>query len=92
MTALEIKEIKQYLARIGKTGGEKSRRKLTPAEAKSMVKRREMNRELENAAVQLMLGLDLTKASASEIRLFLILERKSLVKENSEGIVIDSRS
>jgi hypothetical protein len=35
------KDIKQYLSQIGKVGGKKSKRKLTPEQAKEMVRIRE---------------------------------------------------
>ena len=39
-----INAIKQYLAAIGRKGGQKSRRKLTKAQARAMVRARTANR------------------------------------------------
>lgn len=39
------KEIKEYLAKIGSKGGKKSRRVLTPEQAREMVKAREAKKK-----------------------------------------------
>ena len=39
--------IREYLAKIGRKGGKKSRRTLTPEQAKAMVEVRERNRKLK---------------------------------------------
>ena len=38
------KAVKEYLAKIGRKGGKKSKRTLTPGQAKAMVKARERKR------------------------------------------------
>ena len=39
------KEVKEYLAQIGKRGGRKSKRTLTPEQAREMVREREKKRK-----------------------------------------------
>jgi hypothetical protein len=41
------KAVKEYLAKIGAKGGKKSKRVLTPEQAKAMVKARERRRKLK---------------------------------------------
>lgn len=43
------KEVKEYLSKIGKVGGSKSKRVLTPEQAKEMVRIRELKRKDSNA-------------------------------------------
>ncbi len=45
--------VKQYLAKIGSVGGRKSRRTLTPEQAKAMVKAREKKRRATKRAARL---------------------------------------
>lgn len=42
----------EYLARIGAKGGKKSRRKLTPEQARAMVKAREAKRKTDDTETQ----------------------------------------
>ena len=42
------KDIKEYLSKIGKVGGRKSKRKLTTEQAKEMVRIREEKRHLSS--------------------------------------------
>lgn len=44
-TLMSNKEVRAYLARIGSKGGKKSRRTLTPEQAKAMVAAREKKRK-----------------------------------------------